>query len=85
MGSSTEKADVEARRMQLPTLSAVPSTMQHLRRSSQGGGHAMSRTGSISIATGPQRVNPGPKIVGEFRTLRYDGIDYTDHHMLILR
>lgn len=29
----------------------------------------MTRTGSISIATGPERINPGPKIVGDFRTL----------------
>lgn len=79
MGSSSEKSDVEAvDGMHLPTLSAVPSAMQHLRRSSQRGGHAMSRTGSITITTGPDRINPGPRIVGDFRTLRYGGIDYTD-------
>ncbi|KAF7984332.1 hypothetical protein HWV62_15333 [Athelia sp. TMB] len=64
---SFEKRDAEeGYGMGLPTLSAVPSAMQQLRRQDHG---RLQRTGSISITTGPERVNPGPKIVGDFRTL----------------
>lgn len=67
--SSPEKSslDLESQdiKMDVPTLSAVPSRLPQLQR------QRLQRTGSISITTGPSRVNPGPKIVGDFRTLRY--------------
>lgn len=52
----------------VPTLSSLPN---HVTASQSRQNHSIERTGSISIATGPAKINSKAKIVGEFRTLRY--------------
>ena len=74
MHSDEEKADRESistnndATRYVPNLSSVPARVSASRPRQI---NSIERTGSLSIATGPAKINPKAKIVGEFRTLRY--------------
>lgn len=61
----------------VPTLSSIPARLSPSQ--SRHDHTSFERTGSINITTGPTRVNPKAKIVGEFRTLRFA------HNVICLR